>query len=206
MEEIIKYFPGLSDTQISQFEKLGELYTGWNEKINVVSRKDIDNLYLHHVLHSLAIAKFFTPQPGTSFMDLGCGGGFPGIPLAILWPHCRFHLIDRIAKKLKVASEISTSLGLCNCTFQHGDSSECKIKSDYVISRAVMTLPELVKASKPHLKRSTPNRLPSGLLCLKGGDLSAETSGVSFPTLEIPLSDWFAEDFFATKKLIYVEL
>ncbi len=206
MEEILRYFR-ITDRQREQFAALGELYHDWNDKINVVSRKDIDNLYLHHVLHSLAIAKFMTPVEGTAFMDMGTGGGFPGIPLAILWPDCEFHLIDRIGKKIKVASSVAESVGLTNVTFQHGDIAECKRKFDYVVSRAVMTLPELVKLVRRNVARLHPaNSLPSGLLCLKGGDLREELAAVRQPLVEVPLSDYFSEEFFSTKSLIYVEL
>ncbi|MBD5314875.1 MAG: 16S rRNA (guanine(527)-N(7))-methyltransferase RsmG [Bacteroides sp.] len=206
MEEILRYFM-LTDRQREQFAALGDLYRDWNEKINVVSRKDIDNLYLHHVLHSLAIAKFLTPVEGTSFMDMGTGGGFPGIPLAIMWPDCEFHLIDRIGKKIKVASSVAESVGLTNVTFQHGDIAECKRKFDYVVSRAVMTLPELVKLVRRNVSRiHTSNSLPAGLLCLKGGDLRDELATVRQPMVDVPLSDYFTEEFFSTKSLIYVEL
>ena len=206
MEEILRYFT-LTDRQREQFAALGDLYCDWNEKINVVSRKDIDNLYLHHVLHSLAIAKFMTPVEGTSFMDMGTGGGFPGIPLAIMWPDCEFHLIDRIGKKIKVASSVAESVGLTNVTFQHGDIAECKRKFDYVVSRAVMTLPELVKLVRRNVSRiHTSNSLPAGLLCLKGGDLRDELATVRQPMVDVPLSDYFTEEFFSTKSLIYVEL
>ena len=206
MEEILRYFT-LTDRQREQFAALGDLYRDWNEKINVVSRKDIDNLYLHHVLHSLAIAKFLTPVEGTSFMDMGTGGGFPGIPLAIMWPDCEFHLIDRIGKKIKVASSVAESVGLTNVTFQHGDIAECKRKFDYVVSRAVMTLPELVKLVRRNVSRiHTANSLPAGLLCLKGGDLCDELATVRQPMVDVPLSDYFTEEFFSTKSLIYVEL
>ena len=206
MEEILRYFM-LTDRQREQFAALGDLYRDWNEKINVVSRKDIDNLYLHHVLHSLAIAKFLTPVESTSFMDMGTGGGFPGIPLAIMWPDCEFHLIDRIGKKIKVASSVAESVGLTNVTFQHGDIAECKRKFDYVVSRAVMTLPELVKLVRRNVSRiHTSNSLPAGLLCLKGGDLRDELATVRQPMVDVPLSDYFTEEFFSTKSLIYVEL
>ena len=206
MEEILRYFT-LTDRQREQFAALGDLYRDWNEKINVVSRKDIDNLYLHHVLHSLAIAKFLTPVEGTSFMDMGTGGGFPGIPLAIMWPDCEFHLIDRIGKKIKVASSVAESVELANVTFQHGDIAECKRKFDYVVSRAVMTLPELVKLVRRNVSRiHTANSLPAGLLCLKGGDLRDELATVRQPMVDVPLSDYFTEEFFSTKSLIYVEL
>lgn len=209
MDEILKYFPELTDTQRERFAALGDLYREWNDKINVVSRKDIDNIYRHHVLHSLAIARFFTPAAGTTFMDLGCGGGFPGIPLAILWPDCRFHLIDRIAKKIRVAQSVAEAIGLENVTFQHGDSSECHERFDYVVSRAVMALPDLVKACRRNIApadHTKANSLPPGLLCLKGGELRDEVKAVGKPVVEVPLSDWFAEEFFSTKYLIYVKL
>ena len=206
MNEILKYFPGLSDTQRRQMEMLGTLYPEWNDKINVISRKDIDNLYCHHILHSLAIAKFITPVEGTTFIDLGTGGGFPGIPLAILWPHCRFHLIDRIGKKIKVATAVAEACGLENVTFQHGDIGECKLKVDYVVSRAVMQLDELVKLIRKNISPEQCNRFPNGLICLKGGDLAAELGRVRRPKLDVPLSDYFSQDYFVGKDLIYVEL
>lgn len=206
MNVIEKYFPELTAEQKTRFEQLGTLYPEWNEKINVISRKDIDNLYVHHILHSLAIAKFITPNPGTCFLDMGTGGGFPGIPLAIMWPDCNFHLIDRIGKKIKVASAIAESIGLKNVTFQHGDIGECRQKYDYVVSRAVMRLNELVPLIRKNIKHDNSNRLPNGLLCLKGGDLHEELSAVKCPIIEVPLSDYFSEDFFKTKELIYVKI
>lgn len=206
MDEILKYFPHLSDTQIQQLTRLGTLYPEWNEKINVISRKDIDNLYTHHILHSLSIGKFITPVAGTSFLDLGTGGGFPGIPLAILWPDCRFHLIDRIGKKIKVAQSIAEEIGLTNVTFQHGDSGECHEKFDFVVSRAVMQLEELIKLIRRNIAPKSANRLPNGLICLKGGDLGAELGRVRQPLIDVPLSDYFPQEYFATKDLIYVEL
>lgn len=205
MEDILKYFPTLSPTQIEQFTALGSLYPEWNEKINVISRKDIDNLYLHHILHSLAIARFFTPAPDTRFLDLGCGGGFPGIPLAILFPDCRFHLIDRIGKKVRVASEIAAAIGLTNVTTQHGDSGECHEKFDFVVSRAVMQLDELVRICGRLIAPRGINRIPNGLICLKGGDLAAELGRVKRPLLDVPLADFFTEEYFIGKDLIYVE-
>ncbi len=206
MDEILKYFPHLSDTQKQQLTRLGTLYPEWNEKINVISRKDIDNLYTHHILHSLSIGKFITPVAGTSFLDLGTGGGFPGIPLAILWPDCRFHLIDRIGKKIKVAQSIAEEIGLTNVTFQHGDSGECHEKFDFVVSRAVMQLEELIKLIRRNIAPKSANRLPNGLICLKGGDLGAELGRVRQPLIDVPLSDYFPQEYFATKDLIYVEL
>lgn len=206
MQSVTKYFPSLDENQIEQFSKLFPLYREWNEKINVISRKDIDNLYLHHVLHSLAIAKFMTPSDGTAFLDMGTGGGFPGIPLAIMFPRCKFHLIDRIGKKIKVAQAIANDIGLTNVTFQHGDIGECRTKYDYVVSRAVMRLDELVPLIRKNISNIDRNVLPNGLLCLKGGDISSETARVREPMIEVPLSDYFTEEFFTTKQLIYVEL
>lgn len=203
---IFRYFPWLTELQRQQFAALGPLYEEWNSRINVISRRDIDNLYAHHVLHSLAIAKFVTPVEGTTLLDLGTGGGFPGIPLAIMWPGCRFHLIDRIGKKIRVAQSIAESIGLKNVTFQHGDSGECHERFDYVISRAVMRLDSLIALVRRNIRQSSQNVIPPGLLCLKGGNLAEEIEAVSRPVLEVPLSDYFTEDFYATKSLVYVEL
>ena len=203
---IEKYFPELTDLQKEQFEKIGPLYADWNQKINVISRKDIDNLYVHHVLHSLAIARFMTPIEGTAFLDMGTGGGFPGIPLAIMWPHCRFHLVDRIGKKIGVAKAIAEAIGLTNVTFQHGDIGECRTKFDYVVSRAVMTLDKLIPLVRKNISSKDSNRLPNGLLCLKGGELEEEIRAARIPTLVVPLSDYFREEFFETKQLTYTEL
>ncbi|MDE6629146.1 MAG: 16S rRNA (guanine(527)-N(7))-methyltransferase RsmG [Muribaculaceae bacterium] len=205
-EEIIKkYFPLLNDVQAGRFRRLGDLYPEWNEKINVISRKDIDNLYVHHILHSLAIARFITPVAGTEFLDMGTGGGFPGIPLAIMFPDCRFHLIDRIGKKIKVAQSVADAIGLDNVTFQHGDIGECRQKYDYVVSRAVMRLDELMPLVNKNISRKQRNAVPNGLICLKGGDLADEirkTRGGE-PMVD-DLSSYFDEPFFETKKLIYV--
>lgn len=206
MDEILKYFPQLSGRQQEQFAQLGELYPEWNEKINVISRKDIDNLYTNHILHSLAIAKFITPVDGTAILDMGTGGGFPGIPLAVMWPGCRFHLIDRIGKKIKVATDIAEKIGLSNVTFQHGDIGECRVKYDFVVSRAVMRLDELVPLVKKNISRESRNAYPNGIICLKGGDLTSETHNLCYPTIEVPLTDYFSEPFFDTKKLIYVDM
>lgn len=206
MDIILKYFPELTEIQRNQFDALGSLYPDWNEKINVISRKDIDNLYEHHILHSLAIAKFFTPISGTTFLDMGTGGGFPGVPLAILWPDCHFHLIDRIGKKITVARSISEAIGLKNVTFQHGDIGECRQKFDFIVSRAVMRLGDLIPLIRKNISPRSSNSIPNGLLCLKGGNLAEELSAVSKPVLEVPLSDYYSEDFFKTKELIYVEL
>lgn len=206
MDEILKYFPNITSEQRERFLALGRLYPEWNDKINVISRKDIDNLYTHHILHSLAIGKFITPVAGTQMIDLGTGGGFPGIPLAIFWPDCRFHLIDRIGKKIKVANAIADELRLDNVTFQHGDMGECKVKADYIISRAVMQLDELVKISVKNISPQCHNKLPNGLICLKGGELDSEIGRVKRPLIDVPLSDYFSEEYFKTKDLIYVKL
>lgn len=206
MNIIKKYFPALTESQYHRYEQIGPLYREWNDKINVISRKDIGNIYEHHVLHSLSIAKFMTPANGTSFLDMGTGGGFPGIPLAIMFPECKFHLIDRIGKKIRVAQSIAETIGLQNVTFQHGDIGECRERYDFVVSRAVMQLDELVPLIRKNISRKNTNVLHNGLLCLKGGDLSQELAGVNEPILDIPLSDYFFEEFFSTKQLIYVEL
>lgn len=206
MDHLIKYFPNLSNTQIAQFQQLGVLYPSWNEKINVISRKDIDNLYVNHILHSLAIAKFLMPVDGSTFLDMGTGGGFPGIPLAILFPECKFHLIDRIGKKIKVASSIAEEIGLTNVSFQHGDIAECRSQYDFVISRAVMRLDDLLPLIKKNISSVQKNAFPNGLICLKGGDLQDEMKKVQSPILIEDLNQYFTEDFFETKKIVYVQL
>lgn len=208
---IKKYFNSLNDTQLGQFEKIGTLYPEWNDKINVISRQDIENLYPNHILHSLSIAKFFNPVAGTTFLDMGTGGGFPGIPLAIMFPDCKFHLIDRIGKKIKVAQSIAEEIGLYNVTFQHGDIGECRSKFDFVISRAVMRLDSLLPLIKKNISPSNKNSIPNGLICLKGGDLKEELDSTSSKLrikrnsiLAEDLSKYFEEDFYNTKKIIYV--
>ena len=206
---ILKYFPELTARQIDQFNAMGELYPEWNEKINVISRKDIDNLYVNHILHSLAIAKFLGPlEAGTTFMDLGTGGGFPGIPLAVMYPDCRFHLIDRIAKKLRVAADVAEKIGLKNVTFRHGDVGECHDRFNYVVSRAVMPLDKLVKLVVRNISPvSAPANLYSnGLVCLKGGDLAEESRGVQYPVVEFKLNEFLSEPYYDTKKLVYVPI
>lgn len=206
-ELITKYFPALDERQRAQFEALGELYAEWNAKINVISRRDIDNVYERHILHSLAIARFLQPVEGTTFMDLGTGGGFPGIPLAIMWPGCSFHLVDRIGKKIKVASEIARAIGLDNVSFRHGDSGECHDEFDFVVSRAVMQLDGLVRIARRNISHICSNPVPNGLICLKGGDLSEETRTVSYSVITYPVSEFFPdEEFFKTKELVYVPM
>lgn len=209
MDTILKYFPHLSQRQSEQLAALGTLYPEWNEKINVISRKDIMNLYPNHVLHSLSIARFLddysAPVDGTTFLDFGTGGGFPGIPLAIMYPECRFHLVDRIGKKIKVARSISESIGLSNVTFQHGDIGECKLKADFVVSRAVMRLDSMLPLIKKNVSAVSHNRLVNGLICLKGGDMEDETPR-NISVMDVNITDFFPEAHFQEKKLIYVPL
>lgn len=206
---IYKYFPELSDEQRSRFEALGALYADWNQKINVISRKDIDNLYENHVLHSLAIAAFLGDLPaGTGILDVGTGGGFPGIPLAIFYPHCRFHLIDRIGKKLRVAQEVAEAIGLDNVTFQHGDVGECHSRYSYVVSRAVMPLNDLWRLVRRNVDGRSHEHgvyIP-GLVCLKGGDIEEESRGIREPVIEYPINEFIDDPRFDTKKIIYIPL
>ena len=206
MDCILKYFANLSERQVQQFEMLGVLYPQWNEKINVISRKDIENLYLNHILHSLSIAKFLNPVDGTTFLDMGTGGGFPGIPLAIMLPNCSFHLIDRINKKITVASSIANEIGLKNVTFKHGDIGECRQKYDFVVSRAVMRLDELVPLIRKIIGKNSKNNYQNGLICLKGGELDDEIKGVNYPVVDYSITEFFNEPFFETKKIIYVPM
>ena len=206
IEHILKYFPSLSDTQKEQFRLMTELYPQWNEKINVISRKDIANVEVNHILHSLAIAKFINFKPGSRVLDFGSGGGLPGLPLAVMFPEVHFHLIDRIGKKVMVAREIAEGSGLTNVSFQHGDIGECRNTYDFVVSRAVMRLDELLPLIKKNMSHTSRNAYPNGLICLKGGDLSSELHGIKNPVIEEPLNRYFDEPFFETKKLIYVQI
>lgn len=210
MTEIIsRYFASLTPEQHEQYRALDSLYPEWNAKINVISRKDIDNLYERHVLHSLAIAAFLGPvAPGTTFMDMGSGGGFPGIPLAIMYPKCSFHLVDRIAKKLRVAQAVADAIGLRNVTVQHGDIGECHDRYNYVVSRAVMPLDGLARLVRKNVARQSmpANRYANGLIALKGGDLEEETGSITTPVLEYPIGEFFAEEFFTTKKVVYMPM
>lgn len=206
MEHINKYFPSLSDRQKEQFQALDALYHDWNSKINVISRKDIDNLYEHHVLHSLAIAEALRFRPGTEVMDLGTGGGFPGIPLAIMFPDTHFHLVDSIGKKIRVCQEVSDALGLQNVTTQWGRAEEVKEKFHFVVSRAVMPLVDLAKIVHNKIRREQKNSLPNGLICLKGGELERETMPMKKSVIITPLTDYFEEEYFLTKKLVYLPL
>ncbi len=206
MNILQKYFPNLTPEQIEQFDMLGSLYSDWNAKINVISRKDIENLYVNHVLHSLGIAKFTDFKDGSSLLDIGTGGGFPGIPLAILFPNARFHLVDRIGKKIKVAADIAEKIALKNVTLQHGDANEVKGKYDFVVSRAVMQLADLTRLARKFIKKECINSIPNGLICLKGGELDSEIEKVKDPILIDCLSTHFDEEFFKTKKVVYVQL
>lgn len=204
MDIILKYFPDLTDIQKSQFAALSNLYTDWNSKINVISRKDIENLYERHVLHSLGIAKAYNFRTGTTFMDIGTGGGFPGIPLAIFFPECEFLLVDSIGKKVKVAQEVATAIGLKNVRFMHARAEEVKEKFDFVVSRAVMPLVDLVKISKKNIAKENHNAIPNGLICLKGGELDKEVMPFRKVVDITELNTYFEEEFFETKKVVYV--
>lgn len=206
IELLLRYFPHLTETQQQQFAQLQSLYADWNSKINVISRKDIDNLYERHVLHSLAIAKIITFRPGTTVMDIGTGGGFPGVPLAILFPEVQFHLVDSIGKKIKVATEVSTAIGLKNITFRHCRGQEEKTKFDFVVSRAVMPLGDLVKIVRKNISPKQGNALPNGLICLKGGELEHEILPFKQDVTVYDLSEFFSEEFFETKKGVYLPL
>ena len=206
MEHILKYFPELTEVQRHQMELLLTLYPEWNAKINVISRKDIDNLEVHHILHSLGLVKFIKFTPGTRVMDLGTGGGLPGIPLAVYYPDVTILLVDRIGKKLKVAQDIAERIGLTNVTFQHGDVKEVKGQFDFVVSRAVMDLDDMVPLVKRFIDSEDRNAVPNGLICLKGGDLSGEISQYRNKVLIDELSSYFKEDFFKTKKVLYLPL
>ena len=207
MNAIIHYFPELSEQQREQFPVLMKLYPEWNAKINVISRKDIDNLEINHILHSLGLVKFVKFTPGTTVLDLGTGGGFPAIPLAVYYPQVNFHLVDRIGKKLRVAQDVAQQAGLTNVTVQHGDVKEVKGKFHFVVSRAVMPLGEMVPLVKKLVDTGNQqNAIPNGLLCLKGGDLQAELMPFKKQVLVDELSSYFSEEFFKTKKIVYLPL
>lgn len=204
---ILQYFPDLTAEQRAQFEALDALYRDWNAKINVISRKDIDNLYPHHILHSLGIARIVRFRPGTKVLDLGTGGGFPGIPLAILFPETQFKLIDSIGKKIKVASAVAEAIGLKNCVCEHKNVIEEKGKYDFIVSRAVMPMPELVKLVRKNVHHEQRNSLPNGILTLKGGDIQAEMLPFKKCCEVWSLAQQFTDiEFFETKKVAYVSL
>ena len=206
MEQILRYFPQLTEQQQQQFAALDALYRDWNAKINVISRKDIDNLYPHHVLHSLGIAKVISFRPGTHVMDIGTGGGFPGIPLAILFPEVQFHLLASIGKKIKVAQAVSDALQLSNVRTSHKNVIEEKEKYDFVVSRAVMQMGDLVRLVRKNVHHEQRNSLPNGLICLKGGDIQQEMRPFKHCCDVWPLHTYFEEEFFETKKVAYVTL
>ena len=204
MDKIIKYFPNITDKQKEQFEALNNLYRDWNSKINVISRKDIDNLYEHHVLHSLAIAKAISFRPGTRILDFGTGGGFPGVPLAIMFPEAEFKLIDGTGKKIRVAQEVANAIGLTNCHPAHLRAEDEKGLYDFVVSRAVMPLPDLVKISQKNIRKEQQNSMPNGFIVLKGGELQAELAPFRHIVDVTEISNWFDEPWFKEKFVIYL--
>lgn len=206
-EEIIfQYFKDINVEQRAQFRALGPLYQEWNAKINVISRKDIDNLYMHHVLHSLGIAKVVNFRQGSNILDIGTGGGFPGIPLAILFPNCKFKLIDSIGKKTRVAAAVANAIGLKNVVVEHRNVVEEKNKYDFVVSRAVMNATDLVKLIRKNVSKEQRNALPNGLICLKGGDMTEEVAPFKNHSEIWDLKSYFDDEFFDTKKVMYIQL
>lgn len=206
MDIIRKYFPNITELQAEQFAQLEALYNDWNAKINVISRKDIQNLYEHHVLHSLGIAKIINFRSGTNVMDLGTGGGFPGIPLAILYPEASFHLVDSIGKKVKVATEVANAIGLKNVRFSHARAEEIKDHYDFVVTRAVMPMVDLVKVARKNIQKEQHNALPNGIIALKGGELDGEIASMRNIATVWELSDFFEEEYFQTKKVVHVSI
>lgn len=203
-QTVSDFFSGITPAQAAQFVQLPELYATWNAQINVISRKDMDNFFVHHLLHSLAIAKLIRFTPGTKVLDIGTGGGFPGIPLAILFPETQFHLVDSIGKKIKVVAEVAEALGLQNVTAQQIRAEELKAQYDFVVSRAVAPWPDIHRWSSKLISRKGMNGLPNGWLLLKGGDLREELTSAAKRLESHNLSDWFKDPFFETKKLIYI--
>ncbi len=206
LDNIFGYFPEISDRQKEQMAQLYPLYADWNSKINVISRKDIDNLYVHHILHSLGIAKVVKFREGTRIMDVGTGGGLPGIPLAIMFPECKFHLVDSIGKKIRVAQEIANALGLENVTLRHCRAEEEKDEFDFVVTRGVMPLVDLVKAIRKNIGREQKNSISNGILALKGGELGSEIAPMKNICTTWDLKDFFKEEFFETKKVVHVAI
>jgi len=201
---ILKYFPKLSEIQKEQFRQLYPLYAEWNSKINVISRKDFSHLYERHVLHSLSIAKIIQFKKGTSILDAGTGGGFPGIPLAILFPEVEFHLVDSIGKKIKVVLEVATSLNLSNVIAEKSRVEEISGKYDFIISRAVTSLPEFTKWVYKHISQKNRNTIPNGILYIKGGDIKDELNQVNYKSKTYPVNQYFEEPFFETKQVIHI--
>lgn len=206
MDTISKYFPSLSDLQSERFIKLSDLFKHWNERINIISRKDIENLETHHILHSLALAKFINFSPKSNILDLGSGGGLPGLPLAIFFPEVNFHLIDRIGKKMMVADNIAKELGLDNVTVQHGDVGECKGKFDFIVNRGVMPQMDIIKSTRKLISPNQRNALPNGIISLKGGNLQGELKGLENITEVIDIKNYFKEPFFEEKKIVYSQV
>jgi 16S rRNA (guanine527-N7)-methyltransferase len=204
MDEILKYFPGLSDLQKEQFSSLKNLYEEWNSKINVISRKDMENFYIHHVLHSLAIAKIITFIPGTDILDIGTGGGFPGIPLSILFPSARFSLLDSIEKKIKVVKEVSKELGLLNVNPVRMRVEDYKGEYDFVVSRAVTAFPQFVRMTSKNIKPGGKNKIMNGIIYLKGGDLTGELKEFTNRVTILNIKDFLSEPFFETKHIVYM--
>ncbi len=206
MDIILKYFPNLTESQIQQLEQLQPLYAEWNAQINVISRKDFSEFYERHVLHSLAIAKFINFTDATKVLDVGTGGGFPGIPLAILFPKVQFHLVDSIGKKIKVVNGVATSLNLKNVTAEQIRAEQLKQQYDFIVSRAVTKLPDFVKWIRKNVIRKQKNAIPNGILYLKGGDLSGELKPFKHSVFIQDLSEYFDEEFFSTKKVVHLPL
>jgi 16S rRNA (guanine527-N7)-methyltransferase len=206
MEIIEKYFTDLTEQQRERFAQLKDLYTHWNSQINVISRKDIDSLYLHHVLHSLSIAKVIKFEPGTKIMDVGCGGGFPGIPLAILFPECEFYMVDSIGKKIKVVNEVATALQLKNVKAEHTRVQQVKDKFDFIVSRAVTAFPKFVNMVRKNSSPKDKNSLANGILYIKGGDFQEEIAGYGDKVQLFDCTNYFEEEFFETKKVVHLEL
>ena len=204
MEIIQKYFPHLTEHQVEQFAQLEALYNDWNAKINEISRKDIQNLYEHHVLHSLGIAKVVNFKDDTTVMDLGTGGGLPGIPLAIIFPNVQFHLVDSIGKKVKVAQEVANAIGLKNVKFSHARAEEIKEQYDFVVTRAVMPMVDLMKVARKNIKKEQHNAVPNGIIALKGGELAGEIASMKNISTVWELNDFFEEVYFKTKKVVHV--